>query len=249
MILSGLVAAAAFGWAAAQADDGWDVVADPARDRVAAGVQFGGGVSFAVQCQAGQLTVALGGMPTTDASIRHFDATRGGGASRLTWWNTHPGSPVLTSTDVRAVRFLRAGGNVTFASAAGEARPSRMQIELPTNPAGLDQVLTACGSPLVDPRDALTDVGDLLLEGPRVEIFGDLSRYPAIRVEISCVVRGGKMADCQSDHETPSAPQVGRETARHANGYPLKLSDPAAAEGRIVEVVVTGSRIRRPIGS
>jgi len=245
MLELGLVATAAFGLTAAQADDGWDVAADPARNLVAAGAQFGGGVSFAVQCQAGQLTVALGGMPAADTAIRRFDVTRGDGASRLTWWSTHSGSPILTSTDVRAVRFLRAGGPVTFTSAAGEARPSRMQVELPTNPAGLDQVLTACGQPLEDPRDALVDVGDLLLEGPRLEIHGDISGHAQVRVEVSCIIRDSKLADCQSDHETPAAPTVGRETARHANGYRVKVSDPVAAEGRIVEVVITSARVRR----
>jgi hypothetical protein len=245
MILSGLAAVAALGLAGVQADDGWDVMSDPTRHLVAAGVQFDGGVSLAVQCEAGQLMLVLGGVPEADDAIRRFDAVRADGASQATYWTLPSGSQVLTSRDVRTIRFIRTGGRLTLASGPGEPRPTRVEMNLPTNPAGLDQVLGACGRPLSDPRDALEALGDLMLESPRLEIFGDLSRVRNVRVEISCVVKAGKLADCQSDNETPTAPEIGRETARHANGYRMKLSDPVAAEGRVLDVVVTGSRIVR----
>ncbi|NBW08961.1 MAG: hypothetical protein EBR82_13145 [Caulobacteraceae bacterium] len=258
MILSGLAAAAALGLATAEVGDGWDLSVDPAHDRIGAGVAFEGGVHLTVQCERGSLDVDLGGMSATAGSSFDLETTRSDGVARVSWWRQHPDAPVLTTSNVRQARFFRAGGRMVFSSPTGDARPGRLEMPLPTDSTNLDRVLTACRLPLVDPRDALVDVGDLLLERPRLDIRGnvsrggDLSRVKAIMVQLSCIVRDGALAECQSDFEVPSMPRevaaaarLGRATAEGANGHVLKLSDPAAAEGRVVNISVTGLQIVR----
>jgi hypothetical protein len=226
--------------AAAQAQDGWDMAVDPSRHLIAAGVQFDAGVGLTVQCEAGRLTLVLGGMPTTDDAIRGFVTTRGDGVSETTYWTTRSGSPLLTSDGARTVRFLRKGGSLTFASAPGEPRPSRMQIDLPTDPEGIDQVLTACGYPTEDPRDGIALVDEYLIRPPAVPMPESAFRkHGLFQVTISCLIADSRLSECRSDHEAPADPVIGAEVARSADGKPVRLTDAAAAEGRLLEIVVT----------
>ena len=120
-----------------------------------------------------------------------------------------------------------------------------MQLDLPPQSANLDRVLTDCAYPLVDPRDELADASDLIIAQPMIEMPTFSRRYTVVRVEVSCVVSNGRLTACQSDHETPPAPEVGRATARRANGTRVSLREPVAAEGRLLDIVVTGDRIYR----
>lgn len=233
-------------WAAATQDADWDFHVDPSQERTRAGVQFSGGALVAVQCDAGKLSILLGGLPTAQTPRRSVLITREDGLSRLSVISAIEGSNLSWTDDARLARFLRASGQTTIASTTGDSRPFRMEIGLPTQPSHVDAVLSSCRYPLSDDRDALPDVSHLLTEGPMIEIPSIPRRYERIRVEVSCLVEAGRLSQCRSGHQTPSAPSIGAATARRANGQrvSLKPGTQAEAEGGVLDVVVVGSRIQ-----
>lgn len=244
-----LIAAVGIGAAAqanAQTSDDWDVSTDAGRRLTVASVEYESGALLRVQCQAGQLDVAISGLPASPADSRPYARSLPDGRLIQSYWTGAPATGTLLSGEpVRDARSFKAGGALKLASGADAHPPLSIDLDLPSQSNGIDQVLTACGRPLVDPRDMLIAVNDLMLEAPSLEISDKAARYSDIRIEISCVVAAGRLAECQSDHETPTAPEAGEDTARLANGHRLRLRDPAAAEGQLLDVVLTGKRIRR----
>lgn len=210
-----------------------------------ASVEFGEGVLVAVQCRNRQLNIIMGGIPRADQPTRSVSIIRADGKSRQTALSAIEGSALFRSSNAADARFLRAGGRTTVASLPRDPRPFQMALELPSRSAAVADVLTSCGHSLTDDRDDLRDVSDLLIRLPRIEM-PELSRaYTAVRVELSCLVADGRLTACRSDRETPAAPEVGVATAQRANGLRLSLKDQAEAEGGVVEIVVTGNRVRR----
>lgn len=226
-------------------DDDWDFHAEPSKRLALASVEFGDGLLIAVQCQAAELNVIIGGVPGSDSSIRSVLVTRADGRSRRVVLSAVEGSSLFRSRNARDARFLKGSGQTTITSVPGDARPFRMDIALPSQATGVNNVLTSCGYALDDDRDFLTDVSDRLVSTPALEMAPFARTYTIVRVELSCLVSEGRLTACRSDHERPSAPEVGLATARLANGYRLSLKDGANADGGVLEIVVTGNRIYR----
>lgn len=231
--------------ASAQDTDDWDFIADSAKNISIAGLQFSGGVSVNVQCSSDHLNLILGGLPNSVEPLRAISMTRENGAAQRSYLTLVPDSALWKSDDVRAVRFLRNSGKIIITSAVGDHHSMRMEIDLPAQSNNLDRVLTACGYPLNDPRDQLVDVVDLLVTRPVLDMPPFSTRYTVVRVELSCIVSEGRLSACQSDHETPRAPEVGIASARRANGTRVSVTDVLAAEGRRFDVVLTGNRVYR----
>lgn len=239
------VALCAFATPLAAQEADWDLSTAPAQELTLASLEFEGGALAAVQCQAGELNLILGGVPSSGAKTRSVLVTRADGQSRRMDLHAIEGSDLLRSSSARDVRFVGVGGDTTVASTEDEPRAFRMALDLPRHSANVNNVLTACGRALEDDRDALPDAEDLLTRLPSLEIASLPRFHPRIQLEISCIVSQGALTACRSDHESPSEPDVGARTARTANGVRLSLSDPAAAEGRVLDVVLTGTQIRR----
>lgn len=163
--LCGLIALLVPGGSIAQ-DEGWDYYTDPAQDMTVASVEYGGGVLVAIQCQARQLSVIIGGVPASRGSTRSVLLTRTDGATRQTELFPIEGSSLYRSRGLMDARFLRAGGRTTISSTADDPQPFRMALDLPTQSAGVDNVLTSCGFNRSDDRDALPDVSHLLATFP-----------------------------------------------------------------------------------
>ena len=138
---------------------------------------------------------------------------------------------------------------MTIASVAGEARPMRMQVNLPAQSANLDGVLTVCGYPLADPRDSMTEVSDLIIKYPALQLPQLDREFVVVRIELSCIVSEGRLTACQSDHETPAVPSLGAAMARRANGAEITLQDGAVAEGGLVDIVATATAPSRRFGN
>lgn len=240
-LTSGLMASSI---SAQDADVDWDYVETSPR-MAQASVEFGGGVLVAVQCQAEQLNVIIGGVPNSGEPTRSVLITRADGQSRQMELSAVEGSDLLRSWRAPDARFLRAGGQTTMASLPEDTHPFRMEVPLPTQKAGVDNVLTACGYSLADDRDSLTDVSDLVARAPLFDTPRLPRRYTRVTVELSCLVSEGRLAACRSEHETPIAPEVGAATARLADGRRLALKEGADAEGGVLEIVVVGSSARR----
>jgi hypothetical protein len=146
---------------AAQQDDDWEYVADPARSLTAASVRYEDGKAVVVQCAPAGLRVVVVGLPATTERTRTLAATRPGGRADTQTWFAEPGATAFTaSVNGRDARFLRGGGLFELRSPAGSAAPIRADFDLPTQNANLDRVLTACGYAVTDERDALARTGD-----------------------------------------------------------------------------------------
>lgn len=228
-------------------DAEWDFASDPSKDLAVVSVEFAGGAFIAIQCQTRQLNVIFGGVPEAQTPARDVLITRADGATREAVLFPVEGSSLFRTPLEGHARFLRAGGQTTIISNSDDPRPFRMELALPTDPAGVNSVLISCGLSLSDDRDALPDVSHLLTTFPAVEMAPFSRDYTIVRVELTCLVSAGRLSGCRSERETPHAPEVGAATAQRANGRRLAIrrGGEAEAEGGRLELVVTGNRIYR----
>lgn len=227
--------------------DDWDFATNPSQRLTVAAVQYSSGVLLRVECRDGQLALGVSGLDSVSFRGRRLDRTLSDGTIVPTYWEAaRDGSSLVMNYPVRFVRSLKAGGPLILDTPAGTTLPIHIRLDLPSGSTGVDQVLTACGYASVDPRDQTPELDALLLQVPGLEVAGPAFHYrQGIQIEVSCLVADGRLSACQSDHEVPRDPEVGAATARAANGKTLRLTDVAAAEGRLVDVVVTTGRTRR----
>ena len=223
----------------------WDYAEDSGRSLAIASVQYSNDVSLTVQCLAGELALGIGGLPGAASFPRRLERQRADGRVEDTYWRVSGGT--LTTTDsARYARSFRAGGELVLNADPEAGPPVRIRLDLPSQSDNLDRVLTACGTPLESPFDAALDVGELMTRGPSIEMPPSaMDRHNLIRVQVECLISGGRLTSCRSERQTPADPRAGAATARGANGERVGLRDVEAAEGRRVEIIVTGNRIRR----
>jgi hypothetical protein len=229
----------------APAVNDWDYAEDVGQNLAIASVEYAGGVSLIVQCLDGDFKVGIGGLPVSASSPVRLERRRADGRVEDTYWRP-AGGTLITSDSWRYGRWFRAGGPLSLTGDPEGAPPVRLELTLPSRSDNVDRVLTACGGPLESPFDEALDVGGLLTEGPRIEMPSSaLQRHDLISVYVDCYIANGRLASCRSDRQRPVDARAGAAVAREANGTRIGLSDVAAAEGRTVEVVITGTRIRR----
>lgn len=223
----------------------WDYAEDAGRNLSVASVEYSNGASLIVQCLGGDVTVGIGGLPGFTSSPVRLERRRSDGRVEDTYWRTS-GDSLITSDSGRYARSFRAGGRLILKGDPEGGPPVQLSLSLPQQSNNLDRVLTSCGSPLESPFDNALDVGRLMAVAPRIEMPPSaLRRHDLISVYVECLIADGRLTSCRSDRQRPVDPQGGAAVAREANGTRVGLSDVAAAEGRVVEIVVTGNRVRR----
>lgn len=138
----------------------WEILRDPAKEAVAAFTAFDSGVAIGVRCMKGGLGVVLSGLPPKGGDRRTLRLGFGDDPVRdETWIPTVDPTAAVTEFPARLARRLREGGtlNIVAPGAAEGGRNLRFVVELPASASAIDSVLTECGKPLVDPRDADID--------------------------------------------------------------------------------------------
>ena len=228
---------------AQQVADGWDLAVDAPNESVSASIEYASGVAVVVQCRSGGLVTAISHTPLSNSNSRRAVLTRGDPFSPNVEWETAAGGTAI-SRDPSVVRFLRRGGPVILQSTDDDPAPFSASLELPASGAAVDQVLTACGSPLNRDHDAAPSATGLLLAAPAVEMpsAAMLQNGTPQTVYLSCLIRSSRLADCLSEYERPRNPRAGAAAARSADGTRVRVRDPAIAEGKRIEIVVTGAR-------
>jgi len=227
-----------------QATDDWDFRADPARNVAAAFVDYSSGVSLTVDCER-PADHRYPGLSDVAPSSLLFDRQRNGGEVEVSLWRATPAGDGLINTSARDARSFREGGRLALVANPQPDPPVRIELDLPSESANLDRVLTACGLALVNPIDDAPSAADLLVQVPALEIPETVSRrHDQIQIEIDCLIANGRLSACQSERQVPADPAAGAITARAANGTRVRVTDATAAEGRRVTVVVTGARRR-----
>lgn len=239
------------GQALAPGEDDWEYAENPAQHLSVAAVRYDDGKAVIARCQSGELKLVIAGLPAGVTGPRVFDASRADGRADHAVWTAETGGALVSTAVGRDARFLRGGGVFQLRSSAGQTSPMRVAFDLPTQNANLDRVMTNCGWALADDRDALARI-PVDLHPPVVPFRGGERRRRELEaapigwiVDMSCVVRDLKLADCRVDHQLPAGQDNGAVAIRATEGDLWEGVEPAAAEGTVAFITFTTQTILR----
>lgn len=248
LALGGLATLGLAGFPQAQEVAAWDLQSE-GPDRLVASILFANGPGLAVQCSGGVFDVALLNLPPAPAdaeSQRKLETGLDLADLEDHYWQARAGSSTaLAFTAARRARSLRAGG-VYYVKVPGTdgQPPVTFALPMPTESSGIHRVLEACGKPVVEPRDDLPEVNDLL--DPERWAFRSFELIPPeravragggmTRVEVSCLIApAGRVHDCRIESETPHGMGVGGAMLRMTDRVRLNFGENAdAAVGGII---------------
>ncbi len=208
----GLIAASSM--AQAQAPGDWEYLTDARTRTAVAALPTTTGVTVAVRCTDGGLEVLMTGLSPAEAENRTIGIGFGESPiSDQTWSVATDDTVAISRLPAPFARKLREGGTlqVRLAGAGEGGRNIRYVIDLPPSQTAIDQILTACGRPLVDPRDAELDaVGEDGLPSNLEWLRQPRPRYPANMkyakgfAVVTCVAAtDGGLRDCVVETEHP----------------------------------------------
>lgn len=194
----------------------WAMLRDPAKKTIVAYIPLTTGLSIGVRCTDGALGAVIAGLPEAPRGqrTRPLRISNGEDPALDTRWNVTKNRTVAVA-DYPApfARNLREGGRlqITIPGGGGAGRALRHDLALPPSQAAIDEVLTACNKPAVDPRDALLpDIEEGGLPGgvtwarrPSVE-FPD-TRYAEGYAVVTCLANpDGSLSQCVVESEHPA---------------------------------------------
>lgn len=232
--------------AVAQNADGWTVT--EASGALIASASYESGQSFVVRCRDRRLDVMMTGVPIEAGSMTRWLewTSTSGDRQRQTWINLPDRPMVFAARPVHVARILQKGGPVSVRLLPTIETPQarRYDLSLPSDGAGVEQVLAACKVRLDDPRDDLVEVNPPF-EQPGVYpgIWEKMAtpNYPNSamsagdgEVLFSCVVaEAGRLRDCRVEQETPPRVGFGQATLAALPSARLRLG-PGVEPGRFV---------------
>jgi hypothetical protein len=218
MLLTALIVAVAQPAMAQQARD-WDILRDPAQQMTMAYTPFDNGLGIAVRCVNRSYEALITGLPPTEYETRPLDVAFGDREPREQTWNVAIESRIaVSSRPAEFARKLRDGGTlkVRVPGAAEGGRNLLYVLELPVSSAAIDETLTACDRPLVDPRDAeIQDIGRNGLPGGVEWVRRPQVRYPDTRFArgfavLTCLTNpDGTLRSCVVEAEHPQGGHFG----------------------------------------
>lgn len=240
-VLTALVACAVALPALAQdASADWDLAQDQRQKLVVAYTRFDNGVSIATRCIDGGFEAIITGLPPAGrATSRALRIAFGDEDLVESRWNVATNDTVAVSElPAPFARELRAGGRLRILVPAGAAdgRNLMYDLNLPASSASIDQTLTTCDRPLVDPRDAeleaLQEDGippNLTWAARPQPQFPD-TRYARGFAVATCVSNpDGSLRDCALESEHPRDGRFGRAALLAARRARLQnLAEPGA---------------------
>ena len=239
-VLAGLALAMSFATGALSQDAGpqpsgvqslesppdWDVVQQD-RDTLIATVVYTPGLAIGVRCKWGrELDAFLYGLPESDEPwIRPLELSdEDGDFSQQNWASTTDPTTAFNLLPARFARSLREGGVLQVRARDAQGRRIRYVMDLPTSPTAIDRVLTACGKPTVDPRDAQLEAAGPVTSAPLARDWARRPRpeYPRAgeglawgSATLSCIADpAGVLDDCVVESEYPRGYDFGREALR-----------------------------------
>lgn len=202
----------------------WDMHRNTRTDAVMAYTVFDNGLGIAVRCIDGGYEAFLSGLPAAgEGETRMLDVAFGEEDLKPQSWNVGVNDTIAVSSfPAPFARKLRQGGRlqVRVPDGAGPGRALRFDLALPASPVSIDETLSACGRPTVDPRDAeieaLAETGlpeDLVWARAPVVEFPSRSRYGRGFAVVTCLVnRDGALRDCVVEAEHPHDGGFGEAT-------------------------------------
>ena len=213
----------------APADADWDLVKDEAKKTTIAYVTTTAGLSIATRCVNGGYSALLVGFPETPrrTKTRALGLTfRDEEGSEWRWNVTTDRTAVVADFPAPFARELRQGGRlqIVVPDGAGPGQNLRYDLELPASGSAIDQTLSACDRPLVDPRDLELDAiaEDGLQVGMRWDrrirpTYPFRSRYAEGFAVTTCVAQpDGTLRDCVIETEHPGDGRFGEAVLKAA---------------------------------
>jgi hypothetical protein len=240
-ILTALLACAAALPALAQdASADWDLAHDQRNKLLVAYTRFDNGLGIGARCADGGFEAVISGLPPAGrASSRPLRIAFGDDElSDSQWWVATNDTVAVSELPAPFARELRAGGRlrILVPNGAPDGRNLLYDLTLPASSSSIDQTLTACGRPLVDPRDA--ELEALEEDGvprnlawavrPRPEFPS--TRYARGFAVATCVSNpDGSLRDCTLESEHPRDGRFGQAALAAVRRARLQnLADPGA---------------------
>lgn len=229
----------------------WTLTSVPDRKATVATINFTSGLAIAARCMDGVYDVMITGLPEAprrDAS-RELGIQAGDDEEPYTsvWSVGTQRTAAFSRMPAVVARDLAKGGQLQVivpASTPGGPR-TRYVMDLDRSSTAIEQTLTACGRPMVDPREARADE----IDGNGQDGLPDTVQWQIMPrpqfpqsvggriptqgyVVLSCVLTdAGQMTDCVTESEQPAGYNLSRSVERSLPRARLKLSDQAAAAG------------------
>lgn len=236
-----------------QPNEDWALTRLADQGTIGASVSFDSGISIIARCRNDVFDLIVGGLPEAPRGrlSRSLIVLGEGNTDErpFAWTVGRDRTVAFSRVPARFARILAKGGplQIIVPGAAGQAR-TRYVLTLPPSGAAIEETLSQCGRPLVDPRDdRLEGEGDGMPNGivwarpPRLEFPESVGgRSPTEGyVTISCVVGpGGRLAECQIESEHPAGFNLGRSALRALPNARLDQTPEARAAGRPFEGVL-----------
>ncbi|HYD28187.1 hypothetical protein [Brevundimonas sp.] len=227
----------------------WDMLRDPRLKLTMAYTQFDAGPGIAARCIDGRYEALITGLPPAgEAETRELRVAFGDDELHGQRWNVAIEDTVAVSElPAPFARKLREGGRlrIMIPGAAEGGRNLLYDLTLPESAASIDETLTVCGRPSVDPRDAelaaLPEGGlPLGLRWARrpTPRFPGGTRYARGFAAVMCLTNpDGSLRDCTIESEHPHEAGFGEaalRATRRARVATIEDPDAAVPLGRIL---------------
>ncbi|WP_332639459.1 hypothetical protein [Brevundimonas sp.] len=218
----------------------WDLAQDQRKNLLVAYARFDNGVSIGTRCADGGFEAVISGLPPAGrASTRPLRIAFGDDDLSDSRWGVATDDTIaISELPAPFARELRAGGRlrILVPNGAPDGRNLLYDLTLPASSSSIDQTLTACGRPLVDPRDA--ELEALEEDGvPRNLAWAVRPRpnFPSTRYArgfavATCVSNpDGSLRDCTIESEHPRDGRFGQAALAAVRRARLQnLADPGA---------------------
>ena len=198
----------------------WDIYRDQRARTTLAYTQFSNGLGLGFRCQAGSFSAVVSGLPRSGDKRRTIRLRFGNGEAYETGW-TSTTEPTVAVADMPApmARNSRLGGplRLTLPGAAEGGRDLTYALQLPPSAGAIDEALSQCGKPLVDPRDA--ELEALPADGIPRDLTWQIAPRPRFPdgdyalgfAAVSCIADpNGRARDCVVESEHPHDGRFGR---------------------------------------
>ncbi|RZJ95648.1 MAG: hypothetical protein EON88_10315 [Brevundimonas sp.] len=234
---------------ASQGED-WTLTAVPERKALMATIDFTSGLAIAARCVDGVYDVLITGLPEAArrSTSRELGIQAGDQDEPYTsvWTVGTQRNTAFSRIPAVVARDLAKGGKLQVIVPATNNGPrTRYVMELDVSSTAIERTLTACGRPMVDPREARADE----IDGNGQDGLPNTVQWQAMPrpvfpnpvggrmplegyVMLSCVVNAsGQLSECQNESEQPAGYDLWKAVERSLPRARLQLSDEASTAG------------------
>lgn len=247
----GALAVPAICRAQAEGPRDWTLTRVDDRKATVATIDFTTGLGLVARCMDDVYDLIILGLPEAPRNAVNRDLGLSVGEDddlRTTVWTVgDKRSTAFSRVPAMVARHLAEGGELQIVVPGAEGQPrTRYVMELDPSSTALEQTLTDCGRPLVDPRDREIEGNGqdglpgavTWVQAPRPRFpFPVSGRSPTLGyVVMSCGVETeGRLTECQIESEQPADYHLGRSVEASLDRARVQLTPTGIASGEPLE--------------